>query len=56
VSRALGYQDNGESMAAPRGEPLAHRHLRLTRRAWQANRFCEVEVAGLDSGRDMFGG
>jgi RimJ/RimL family protein N-acetyltransferase len=54
VSRALGYQDNGVSLAAPRGEPLEHRQLRLTREAWQANRYCEVEVVGLDACRDLF--
>lgn len=55
VSRALGYRDNGVTLAAPRGEPLEHYQLRLTREAWQANRYCEVEVVGLDSCRDMFG-
>jgi RimJ/RimL family protein N-acetyltransferase len=55
VSRALGYQANGVSLAAPRGEPLEHRQMRLTRPDWLANRYCEVEVAGLGSCREMFG-
>jgi RimJ/RimL family protein N-acetyltransferase len=55
VSRALGYQPNGVSRVAPRGEPRDHVAFRLTRDRWQAARYCEVEVAGLDSCRDMFG-
>lgn len=55
VSRALGYQDNGVGRQAPRGEPVDHRYFRLTRQRWEDHRYCEVEVDGLDSCRDMFG-
>lgn len=55
VSRALGYEDNGVTRSAPRGEPRDQIVLRLTRERWQAHRYCEVEVTGLDSCRDMFG-
>jgi RimJ/RimL family protein N-acetyltransferase len=56
VSRALGYQDNGFSRAAPRGKPVDRVDLRLTRQRWQQHRHCEVAVEGLASCRDMFGG
>jgi RimJ/RimL family protein N-acetyltransferase len=56
VSRALGYQENGVARIAPRGEPQDRINLRLTREQWYACRHCPVEVAGLDSGRGMFGG
>jgi RimJ/RimL family protein N-acetyltransferase len=56
VSRALGYQENGVGRTAPRGEPRDRIDLRLTRQRWQDHRHCPVEVAGLDSCRDMFGG
>jgi RimJ/RimL family protein N-acetyltransferase len=55
VSEALGYQPNGISRMAPRGEPRDHINLRLTRERWESRRFCEVEVTGLDACRDMFG-
>lgn len=55
VSRALGYQDNGVSRGAPRGEPQDRLEMRLTRERWQEHRHCEVDVDGLDSCRDMFG-
>ncbi|MPZ25276.1 MAG: GNAT family N-acetyltransferase [Micromonosporaceae bacterium] len=55
VSRSLGYQDNGRRRRAPRGEPREQQLFRLTRQRWQEHRFCEVEVTGLDSCRDMFG-
>lgn len=56
VSRALGYQDNGITRDVRRGDPTDHLHVLLTRERWQAHRHCEVDVAGLESCRDMFGG
>jgi RimJ/RimL family protein N-acetyltransferase len=55
VSRALGYEPNGVGRKAPRGEPRDHLQLRLTRERWQARRYCDVEVTGIDTSRDMFG-
>jgi RimJ/RimL family protein N-acetyltransferase len=55
VSRALGYEPNGVGRKAPRGEPRDFLDLRLTRERWEARRHCEVEVAGLDTCREMFG-
>ena len=55
VSRALGYQDNGVSREVRRGEQAEQLHVRLTQERWAAHRFCDVEVKGLDTCRDMFG-
>jgi RimJ/RimL family protein N-acetyltransferase len=55
VSRTLGYEPNGVGRKAPRGEPREFLDLRLTRKRWESRRHCEVEVAGLDTCRDMFG-
>jgi RimJ/RimL family protein N-acetyltransferase len=55
VSRALGYRDNGVTRELRRGVPTDHLHMRLVREHWQAHRFCEVTVEGLESCRDMFG-
>jgi RimJ/RimL family protein N-acetyltransferase len=55
VSRALGYEPNGVDRVASRGKPRDHVNLRLTRERWEARRYCEVEVTGLDTCRDMFG-
>jgi RimJ/RimL family protein N-acetyltransferase len=55
VSKALGYEHNGVSREIRRGVPTDHLFMRLTSAQWQAHRFCEVAVEGLDSCRDMFG-
>lgn len=55
VSRTLGYEANGVSRDVRQGEPVEHLHFRLTRDRWQAHRYCEVEVEGLEACRDMFG-
>jgi RimJ/RimL family protein N-acetyltransferase len=55
VSRALGYEPNGVGRKAPRGEPREFLDLLLTAERFDARRHCEVEVAGIDTCRDMFG-
>ncbi|MFE6762035.1 GNAT family N-acetyltransferase [Streptomyces sp. NPDC057689] len=55
VSRRLGYQPNGLSVAALRGEPVTLQRLRLERGHWEEHRRAEVTVEGLDGCRDMFG-
>jgi RimJ/RimL family protein N-acetyltransferase len=55
VSRALGYEENGIARAIRRGQPADQILLRISRERWQAHRYCEVEVDGLDSCRDLFG-
>ncbi|WP_203593026.1 GNAT family protein [Streptomyces sp. SID9124] len=55
VSRRLGYQPNGLSVTALRGEPVTLQRLRLERGQWEEHRTAEVAVEGLDGCRDMFG-
>lgn len=55
VSRALGYEPDGVTLAAPRGVPREQVRLRMTRQRWDEHRYCEVTVEGLAGCRDMFG-
>jgi len=55
VSRALGYEENGVRRVAVESVVRDEILLRLTRERWAAHRHCEVEVFGLDSGREMLG-
>lgn len=55
VSRTLGYETNGHGRDVREGEVVDHLYFRLTRDRWLAHRYCEVDAAGLDSCRDMFG-
>lgn len=53
VSRKLGYAQVGTSTVAPRGEPLPHHDLELTRDRFRPA--VDVRVDGLDRVRDLFG-
>ncbi|HEY8452094.1 MAG: GNAT family protein [Micromonosporaceae bacterium] len=55
VTRALGYEPNGVTRGLREGAPAEHLHFVLTRDRWQAHRYCEVEMEGLETCRDMFG-
>ena len=44
VSLRLGYEHEGQQLLARRGEPTAHLRYRLTREAWQQNRFDGIEI------------
>ncbi|GAA2997135.1 GNAT family protein [Streptomyces drozdowiczii] len=55
VSRRLGYQPDGLSVAALRGAPVTLQRLRLERGLWEKHRTTEVTIEGLDDCRDMFG-
>ncbi|WNI24665.1 GNAT family N-acetyltransferase [Streptomyces sp. ITFR-16] len=55
VSRRLGYQPDGLSVAALRGEPVTLQRLRPERGRWEEHRTAEVTVEGLDDCREMFG-
>lgn len=55
VSRALGYEQNGVRRVAAGGEARTEILLRLPRERWKAYRYCEVEVSGLATCREMFG-
>lgn len=52
VSRALGYEENGRGLAAPRGEARELALFRLTRERWEQfraeGRYPEVEIDGLE--------
>jgi RimJ/RimL family protein N-acetyltransferase len=48
VSLRLGYVHEGEQMLARRGEPTRHLRYRLTREAWQSNRFDGIELHALE--------
>jgi RimJ/RimL family protein N-acetyltransferase len=55
VSRALGYEPNGVTRLAPRGEPRELTRYRMTRDAWTSRERSPVAVDGLDACLDMFG-
>ncbi|HEY6538668.1 MAG TPA: GNAT family N-acetyltransferase [Candidatus Dormibacteraeota bacterium] len=55
VSSSLGYQENGRTLVARRGEPAEHIELRLTREQWERTDRPEVELEGLDGCRELFG-
>ena len=55
VSKALGYEQNGESLALRRGVPERQIRLRLTRDRWEASRRGDIEVEGLDPCLELFG-
>lgn len=55
VSKALGYVENGDDISAPRGEPVRHIRLLLTREVWERNRRRDVRIEGLQACLPMFG-
>ena len=56
VSRALGYQPNGESLHAHDDRVDVMRHMRLLRADWQASGHGDhVQIAGFDACRPLFG-
>ncbi len=56
VSRALGYQPNGESLHAHPGRVDVLKHLRLLRADWLASGAGDlVEITGFDACRPLFG-
>src|SRR3990170_8930341 len=55
VSRALGYDEDGMEVLAPRGEAKELIRWRMHVDQWHARERPRVEVAGLDRCWDMFG-
>lgn len=55
VSEALGYARNGTTWATRRGEPAICQRWRLTREQWQAGRRDDIELAGVEPCRAVFG-
>jgi RimJ/RimL family protein N-acetyltransferase len=47
VSLRLGYEHEGQSLIARRGEPTPHLRYRLTRERWEANRRDDIALHGL---------
>jgi RimJ/RimL family protein N-acetyltransferase len=55
VSRALGYERNGEAIALRRGRPELQIKLRLSRAAWEAVRRDDIVIEGLERCLELFG-
>lgn len=55
VSKALGYEQNGESLALRRGRPERQIRLRLTRERWERSRRDDIEITGLEPCLELFG-
>ena len=55
VSLAIGYEPNGWTTLAPRGQPVDTERFRLTLEAWRARPRPPVEVTGLDGCLELFG-
>jgi RimJ/RimL family protein N-acetyltransferase len=54
VSEKLGYEPNGESLVAPRGNPVVEHRYRLRRERWDRDRY-PVRIEHLDECLGMFG-
>ena len=55
VSLALGYESNGWTTLAPRGEAVDTERFRLTLEGWRARPRPPVEVTGLEPCLELFG-
>jgi RimJ/RimL family protein N-acetyltransferase len=54
VTRALGYEPNGESIEMRRDRADKQLHFRMTRAQWQAHRRDDIEIKGLEPCLEMF--
>lgn len=55
VSRALGYEENGEDVVMRREVADRQVRLKLTRARWEEHRRSDIEIQGLEPCRAMFG-
>ena len=55
VSRALGYEENGRMLMAPRGEPRDGIRWRMSADIWRSRPRSSIAIEGLDACRDLFG-
>lgn len=55
VSRALGYEANGDRLHDREGKAAREIGLKLTRSAWTRRRRHDIDLVGLDACRDWFG-
>jgi hypothetical protein len=54
TSRSVGYQTNGEVLAARRDGSARLVNLRIDRPTWEGRRRDDIEIIGLDGCLDMF--
>jgi RimJ/RimL family protein N-acetyltransferase len=55
VTRALGYEPNGESVELRRGKADTQLHFLMTREQWERRRRDDIEIEGLEPCLDLFG-
>ena len=55
VTRALGYEPNGESVEPRRDSAGRQLHFLMTRQRWEERRRDDIEIEGLEACLDMFG-
>ncbi len=55
VSRALGYEENGDYYDVIRDERVRMVRLKLARDRWEAHRKYDVEISGLEPCLELFG-
>jgi RimJ/RimL family protein N-acetyltransferase len=55
VSRALGYEENGATELAPRGEARPMIRWRMSAEAWRSRPRRSLTIEGLEACRELFG-
>ena len=55
VTRALGYEPNGESIELRRDQPDTQLHFMMTRAQWKARRRDDITIEGLEPCLELFG-
>lgn len=55
VSRAIGYEVNGEDLGLRRGSPERQIRLRLSRESWDLKRRSDIFIEGLEPCLELFG-
>ena len=55
VTRALGYEPNGESIELRRDQPDTQLHFTMTRAQWKARRRDDITIEGLEPCLELFG-
>ena len=55
VSRALGYEENGDAILVSEGKSRRQVGLKITREQWEAHRKHDVEISGLEPCLELFG-
>jgi len=55
VTYALGYEDNGDAVAAPRGEPHVERKFKMSRAQFETIRRDDIVIENLDPCLPLFG-